>query len=100
MPENNYVISAKARADIKSIAKYTIENFGREQSLKYAQGLKATLQELAENPEMGRRYVAVKNLMLLRYRYKSHVIFYHIDDKDIFIVRVLGGKMHFPKHLK
>ena len=100
MPENKYVISAKARADIKSIARYTIENFGKGQSLKYAQGLKLILQELAQNPEMGKRYVAVKSLMLLSYRYKSHVIFYHIDDKGIFVVRVLGGKMHFPKHLK
>ena len=65
MPENRYIISAKARADMKSIAKYTIEKFGEGQSLKYAQGLKITLQELAQNPEMGKRYVAVKNLMLL-----------------------------------
>ena len=100
MPANSYIISTKARADIKSIAKYTIEKFGEGQSLKYAQGLKITLQELAQNPELGKRYVAVKNRMLLRYRYKSHVIFYHIDDKGIFIVRVLGGKMYFPQHLK
>ena len=100
MPANSYIISAKAKADIKSIAKYIIKKFGKGQSLKYAEGLKITLQELAQNPELGKRYVAVKNRMLLRYRYKSHVIFYHMDDNGIFIVRVLGGKMHFAKHLK
>ncbi|MEW2919903.1 type II toxin-antitoxin system RelE/ParE family toxin [Muricauda sp. ANG21] len=100
MAVNSYIISAKAKADIKAIAKYTIEKFGEGQSLKYAQGLKITLQELAQNPELGKRYVAVKNRMLLRYRYKSHVIFYHIEEKSIFIVRVLGGRMYFPKHLK
>ena len=100
MPNNNYVISTKAKSDIKVIAKYTLKEFGARQSLKYAQGLKVILGELANNPELGKRYVAVKNQMLLRYRYKSHVIFYYIDQKGIFIVRILGGMMDFPKHLK
>ena len=100
MPENSYILSVKAKSDIKSIAKYTIKEFGTRQSLKYAKGLKDILGELSNNPDMGRRYVAVKNQMLLRYRYKSHVIFYYIDAKFIFIVRVLGVKMEFPKHLK
>ncbi len=100
MPKNSYIISGKAKSDIKSIAKYTIKEFGERQSLKYAQGLKKVLEELANNPELGRRYVAVKNKMLLRYRYKSHVIFYYMDQKGIFIVRILGGMMDFSKHLK
>ncbi len=100
MPKTRYVISARAKSDIKSIAKYTIKELGERQSLKYAHGLKQALEELADNPELGRRYVAVKNQMLLRYRYKSHVIFYYIDQKEIFMVRVLGGMMDFPKHLK
>lgn len=100
MPENSYILSVKAKSDIKSIAKYTIKEFGTSQSLKYAKGLKDILGELSNNPDMGRRYVAVKNQMLLRYRYKSHVVFYYIDAKFIFIVRVLGGKMDFPEHLK
>lgn len=99
MPKINYVISVKAKGDIKSIAKYTIKEFGENQSLKYAHGLKEVLGELANNPELGRRYVAVKNQMLLRYRYKSHIIFYYIDTKGIFIVRILGSKMNFPMHL-
>lgn len=100
MPENKYIISVKARNDIKSVAKYTIKEFGKSQSLKYANGLKVILGELANNPELGKRYVAVKNQMLLRYRFKSHVVFYYIISDGIVIVRVLGGKMDFPKHLK
>ncbi|RKN81072.1 type II toxin-antitoxin system RelE/ParE family toxin [Ulvibacterium marinum] len=100
MPKSKYVLSAKAKSDIKSIAKYTLEEFGESQSLRYAQGLKGILGELANNPDLGRRYVAVKNQMLLRFRFKSHVIFYSINQEGIFIVRVLGGRMDFPKHLK
>ncbi|HBU78347.1 MAG TPA: type II toxin-antitoxin system RelE/ParE family toxin, partial [Muricauda sp.] len=83
-----------------AIAKYTIEKFGEGQSLKYAQGFKTILADLADNPELGRRYVAVKDKMLSRYRYKAHVIFYYVENGKIFIVRVLGGRMDFPKHLK
>lgn len=97
---NKYVISVKAKSDIKSIAKYTIEKFGEDQSLKYAQGLKTILADLGDNPNLGKRYVAIKDKMLLRYRYKAHVVFYYKTPSEIFIVRVLGGMMDFPKHLK
>jgi toxin ParE1/3/4 len=100
MPANKYIISAEAKADIKGIAKYTIEKFGVGQSLRYAQELENVLVQLTENPELGRRYVAVKDKMLLRHRYKAHVIFYYKVNGDIFIVRVLGGRMDFPRHLK
>ena len=100
MPGNNYVISVKARSESKRIAKYTLTEFGTSQSLKYAKSLKKVFGELANSPDLGRRYVAVKNQMLFRYRYKSHVDYYDIDSKPIFKVRVLGGMMDFPKHLK
>ena len=82
------------------MAKYTIANFREIQSLKYARSLKEVIEELAQKPELGRSYVAVTNKMLLRYRYKVHVIFYHKIENGIFIVRVLGGRMGFQKHLK
>lgn len=100
MTNNNYVISSKARSDINAFAKYTLIELGKSQSLKYAHGLKEILQELANNPELGKRYVAVKNQMLLRFRYKSHVVFYYKDQNGIFIVRVLGSMMNFSKHIK
>lgn len=100
MANKKYVISAKAKADIKAIAKFTIEKFGEGQSIKYANGLKRLLGELSEDPDLGRRYLPVKNQMLLRYRFKVHVIFYHPIGEGIFIVRVLGGKMDLLRHLK
>lgn len=100
MPVNKYIISVRAKKDIKSIAKYTVENFGEAQALKYAKGLKEVIEELSDNPELGRRYVPIKNHILFRHRFKSHVIFYYNNEVGIFIVRVLGGRMDFHKHLK
>ena len=86
-----------ARADLKAIAKFTIEKFGEEQSLRYAQGFRTILADLADNPELGRRYVAVKDKMFSRYRFKAHVIFYYVENGKIFIVRVLSRSNGFPK---
>ena len=99
MPGNKYVNSVKASDDIKAIAKYTIDKFGESQSLKYAQGFKNILNELGDNPELGRRYLAIKDKMVFRYRYMAHVIFYYKIQDQIFIVRVLGGKMDYKRHL-
>ena len=89
--ENRYVISVKAKGDIKNIAKFTIQKFGKEQSIRYGEGLKDVLIKLTANPEIGRRYIPIKNKMLLRYKYKAHVIFYYPTNTGIFVVRVLGG---------
>ncbi|WP_423999116.1 type II toxin-antitoxin system RelE/ParE family toxin [Maribacter sp. IgM3_T14_3] len=70
MPDNSCILSVKAKSDIKFFAKFTIREFCTTQSSKYAKGLKDILEELSNNSDMGRRYVAVKNQMLLRYRYK------------------------------
>lgn len=86
-----------ARADFKAIAKYTVEKFGEGQSLKYAEDLKSVLTDLGDNPELGRRYVAVKDKMLFRYRYKAHVIFYYKTVNEIFIVRCFGRQNGFSK---
>lgn len=96
-PESNYKIRVNAKEDIKSIAKYTLKEFGVSQSLKFAQGSKIVFRELANNPDLGKRYLTVKNKMVSRFKYKSHVIFYYLDGKLIFIVRVLGGRMEFQR---
>ncbi|MEM6515251.1 MAG: type II toxin-antitoxin system RelE/ParE family toxin [Bacteroidota bacterium] len=59
MLRNNYVLNVAAKRYIKSIAIYTIENFGVSQSLKYAEALKSELEKIAINPEFGRRYVLI-----------------------------------------
>ena len=96
---NNYTLSVSAQSDIFNIARFTIEKFGVNQSLKYAEGLKGILSDLASNPNLGRPYLAAKSNMIFRYRFKAHMIFYYPNASGIFIVRVLGAKMHFPKHL-
>lgn len=96
----NYILSIRARQDIKKIAEYTIDKFGIDQSKRYAAGLKKIINDLSLNPDLGKQYIPTNKRLLLRYRYKAHMIFYYPNHQEIFIVRVLSGKMNFSNHIK
>ncbi|PCI34654.1 MAG: plasmid stabilization protein [Flavobacteriaceae bacterium] len=98
--ENNYLLSVRASEDIRGIARFSIEKFGILQADIYRKGLTSFLNNLGNTPEIGREYIAIKRHMLSRFRFKAHSIFYHSIDKRIFIVRILGNKMSFIKHLE
>jgi toxin ParE1/3/4 len=98
--ENNYLLSVRASEDIRNIAKFSIEKFGILQADIYRIGLTSFLNDLGKTPEIGREYIAIKGRMLSRFRFKAHTIFYHPVDGKIFVVRILGNKMSFIKHLK
>lgn len=99
MQKSNYILSVKASEDISGIAKFSIEKFGVQQANIYRKALIATINQLSKTPEIGREYIAIKNQMLSRYRFKAHTIFYYSIDKKIMIVRILGNRMSFLNHL-
>lgn len=84
-----FKLSKKAERDLINIAKYTIQNFGEQQSSKYKSELFNCLNRLSKNPHLGRS-VAKFHPNLKRYNFKSHSIFYEATDYGIFVVRVLG----------
>lgn len=94
-----YLLSKSAESDLEKIADYTIENFGINQALVYKNGLITCFQEWTDRPEMGRFYLHGNKTLLLRYRYKSHVVFYKRFNNGILIIRVLGERMDFIRHL-
>ncbi len=95
---SNFKFSKKAERDLINIVKYTIQNFGKQQSEKYKAELLHCLNRLTENPNLGRS-AAQFHPNLRRYNFKSHTIFYEMKDVGIFVVRVLGQKMDYKIHL-
>jgi len=93
-----FKFSKKAERDLINITKYTIRHFGEKQAEKYKADLLNCLNRLAENPYTGRS-AAQFHPNLRRYNFKLHTIFYEINENDIFVVRVLGQKMDFKRHL-
>lgn len=99
MQKSNYILSVKTSIDIRGIAKFSIEKFGVQQADIYRKGLISTINQLSQTPEIGREYIAIKNQMVSRYRFKAHTIFYYPIDNKIVAVRILGNRMSFMNHL-
>lgn len=95
---NSYILSSKADNDLDDITDYTLEVWGENQTRDYVTKLLLCLQSLADKPELGRS-AAEYALSLKRYNYKAHTVFYEPTEKGIFIVRILGQRQDFERHL-
>ena len=97
VPMAAYRLTQEAAADLDAIYEYTIENFGLEQGRDYLLGPHQRFGDLVTRPALGR---GAEQLApgLRRYPFRSHVVFYVIDDPDILIVRVLHRSMEPPRH--
>ena len=86
---DNYQLSKAAQDDLEDILYYGMELFGIEQSLVYKNGIKAQIEQVAANP----LHYQQLDKPLERYRrstYKSHTIYYLIEEQSVFIVRILN----------
>jgi len=90
--------SAKSISDLSSIADYTLEKWGLQQSRKYRDGLNDTFKALLKDKGLGRIASEIYP-ELRRFPFESHVIFYVSTNAGILIVRVLGQSMDFERHL-
>jgi len=83
-------LSQKADRDLFDIYLKGVEQFGILQADTYAAGLTEAFHFLAEFPRAARERTELSPPMRIL-RYKSHLIFYIIDDEDVFIVRIRHG---------
>jgi len=94
-----FTLTNMAKADLKEIARFTQNRWGREQRDVYLQMLDVSFHQLAANPLKG------KDCGDIRIGYRklnagSHVIFYRQMLADtIEIVRVLHGHMDIETRL-
>ena len=86
-------LTQKAYEDLKSIAIYTQENWGKSQRALYVKMLDDTFHELSNNPKHGVKIDDIRE-GYYKYRIGRHLIFYRmISEHDIEIVRILHQKM-------
>lgn len=85
----SFRLSVKAEEDLVSIYSYGILHFGYTQANKYVLGLEETLTKLTKSPFMGKQSDLVSK-GLRSFVYKSQMIFYQLEDKNILIVRILN----------
>jgi toxin ParE1/3/4 len=90
---SKYLLSSKAKTDLKQIAAYTEKHWGRNQRNIYIKRFDNTFLILAENPWSGNSCDYVKT-GYRKFPQGSHVIFYRVrQNGDICIVRILHKSM-------
>jgi len=92
-------LTAKAYEDLKAIAIYTQENWGKSQRIIYLKMMDDAFTELSKNPEHGKKIDDIRE-GYYKYKIGRHLIFYRMVSKnDIEIVRILHERMDIESHL-
>lgn len=95
----HFRIKAAAKADLKRIAKFTEQTWGREQRNKYLTEFDQTFHRLANNAQLGKTC----DHILPDYRafpVGSHIIFYKIGTGHLVeVIRVLHKRMDVASRL-
>jgi toxin ParE1/3/4 len=79
-----FELSNRAKADIKDIVRYTLENFGSAQAEEYIDGLYYSLELLTDNPKLGREWKSGRR----RYIYRMHQIYYRLTSETVFVTHI------------
>ena len=88
-----YHLTNKAFEDLAEIYSYTFEEWSEKQAEKYYLMLLSSCEEIAENPDLGKKYdIVTENL--LGYKSNEHLIFYlKLSNTEIEVIRILHGSM-------
>lgn len=88
-----YELSRKASRQIEEIIRYTDQNFGFDQTEEYINGLYYSFDLLTDNPRMGRTYDERRR----RYVYRSHHVYYRVQEDAILIVDIRHTRQSPPQ---
>jgi len=88
-----YYLTNKAVDDLTEIWNYTFDEWSEKQADKYYGLLLNSCQEIAENPNFGKKYDNVSD-KLLGFKSNKHILFYKIiSNIEIEIIRILHNRM-------
>jgi toxin ParE1/3/4 len=93
-----FVLSPRAQADIDDIWAYTIEHWGERQAEIYIRLIKAAVDAIATDPDVGRPCDDVRP-GYRRYAVGSHLLFYRVTAAAVIVVRILHQRMDVERHL-
>ncbi len=93
------VYSRKAASDIEEITAFSVAQFGVEVAGDYLTGLELACELLREFPEMAAIYPRIRPEMRCLI-YRSHRIFYRVDEEQVLVVRVLHHARDVKRALK
>lgn len=95
---SNYRLTPDAQSDLIEIRRYTLQQWGEAQSIKYLSELRQTMSMLADSPSLGKARPEVGN-NVLSFPHASHVIYYVLHEKQVVVFGVLHKRMVPVSHL-
>lgn len=97
---NQYHFTEQAQQDLLQIRRYTLANWGEEQSIHYLSDLRKALQLLSEMPLMGKNCFDDLGEDVYRFPYGSHVIYSLMTSEDTIVVIAIFHRSMIPnRHL-
>lgn len=87
-----YSLTRDAQKDLIEIRRYTLKQWGVEQSKKYLLEIRQTIKALSETPAIGKQRHEVGN-NVFSFPHVSHVIYYIIDKNQLVVFGVLHKSM-------
>ena len=90
--------SRRAKADIRGIWDYTVDVWGTGQAGIYLGILEAAVDAIAENPKLGRPCNDIRQ-GYRKHLVGSHVLYYRLKRKGVFVVRILHQRMDPERNL-
>ncbi len=94
-----FKLTNKAVEDLSKIWDYTFEVWSERQADKYYESLILDCQEIANNPELGKKYEGITQ-NLLGMKTNRHIIFYRtLNENYVEITRILHERMDLKKRI-
>ena len=93
-----YRLTPDAQSDLIEIRRFTVEQWGGEQSKKHLSDLRQTIQLLAETPSLGMHRPDVGS-EVQSFPLVSHVIYYVVHEQQLVVFGVLHKRMVPQNHL-
>jgi toxin ParE1/3/4 len=88
-----------ARADLKSIRRYSQKVWGPDRTVQYMAGLRDTIKGLVAGTVVSRNRDDLRPGLQMATSGR-HCIFFEVDESRILVVRVLHDRMDYQQHLE
>jgi toxin ParE1/3/4 len=88
-----------ARADLKSIQRYSIRTWGQDRTSQYMTAIRDTLKGLVQGTIVTRNRNDLRAGLQMATSGR-HCIFFEADQSRILVVRVLHDRMDYRRHLE
>lgn len=95
----SFRLTRDAQKDLTAIRHYTVNTWGMAQSRQYLQGMRETIELLAEFPEQGMTRADVGE-GVLSFPYGSHMLYFRLEKKWLVVFAVLHQRMAPTEHLQ